>query len=116
NSAPPEKHLIPVLAYIICAHRAPDQLARLAHRLSGTDTHLFVHIDKKTDDATWGRMVQGLDSAPNVHWMERQNCYWGGFSVLSAILNSIHQVAASGLRPDHTVLLTGQDYPIRPAG
>jgi hypothetical protein len=104
-----------LLAYIVLAHRAPGQLARLARRLSDADTHLFVHIDKKTDAATYGRMVQGLDSVPNVHRVERQKCYWGGFSVLSAILKSIRMVVDSGLRPHHTVLLTGQDYPIRPA-
>jgi hypothetical protein len=63
------------LAYIISAYKLPEQLRRLVETLA-TDTSSFViHVDKKTDDGTYRRMVSSLDQLGNVHFLERHRSY-----------------------------------------
>ena len=47
--------------YLIRAHTAPEQLARLVQRLDGRDARFYVHVNRLTDDETFETMQQGLD-------------------------------------------------------
>jgi hypothetical protein len=40
------------LAYVLSAYKLPDQLIRLVLKLNSETSHFFVHVDRKTDDAT----------------------------------------------------------------
>jgi len=100
--------------YLIRAHTAPEQLARLVGRLNEGDVRFYVHVNKLTDDETFAAMQAGLAGRENVVWVPRVKCYWGGFSLLRATLVGIESILASGDLPDHAVLLSGQDYPLRP--
>ena len=100
--------------YLIRAHTAPEQLARLVRRLDEGDVRFYVHVNQLTDDETFAAMQAGLAGRENVVWVPRVKCYWGGFSLLRATLVGIESILASGDLPDHAVLLSGQDYPLRP--
>jgi hypothetical protein len=100
--------------YLIRAHTAPEQLARLVGRLNEGDVRFYVHVNQLTDDETFAAMQAGLAGRENVVWVPRVKCYWGGFSLLRATLVGIESILASGDLPDHAVLLSGQDYPLRP--
>lgn len=100
--------------YLIRAHTAPEQLARLVGRLNESDVRFYVHVNQLTDDETFAAMQAGLAGRENVVWVPRVKCYWGGFSLLRATLVGIESILASGDLPDHAVLLSGQDYPLRP--
>jgi core-2/I-Branching enzyme len=100
--------------YLIRAHTAPDQLARLVGRLDEGDVRFYVHVNRLTDDETFTAMRAGLAGRENVVWLPRVACYWGGFSLFRATLVGIQAILASGEPPDHAVLLSGQDYPLRP--
>lgn len=99
--------------YLIRAHTAPEQLARLVRRLDEGDARFYVHVNKLTDDATFEAMQQGLAGRDNVVWLPRVACYWGGFSLLQATLVGIEAILASGDPPDYAILLSGQDYPLQ---
>jgi len=102
------------LAYLIRAHTAPEQLARLVDRLDEGQARFYVHVNRLTDDEVFGEMRSRLAGRENVTWLPRVACYWGGFSLLQATLVGIDAILASGDLPDHAVLLSGQDYPLRP--
>jgi hypothetical protein len=100
------------LGYIVSAYRLPDQLARLLRRLDDGSATFLVHVDRKTDDATFRRMREGA-AARNVTFLDRHVCHWGGFGHVRASLKGITALVQSGADFDYAVLLTGQDYPLR---
>jgi hypothetical protein len=103
-----------VLAYIISAYKNLDQLARLAERLNTGHSVVYIHVDKKADDAAYERLERRLAGRPRVHLLERHVCHWGGFGHVQATLKGIDALLANGIDFEHVVLLTGQDYPIKP--
>jgi hypothetical protein len=100
------------LAYIISAYKLPDQLTRLVRRLDTETASFFVHVDRKTDDATYRRMAEPLSGLDNVHLLERHRCHYGGFGHVEATVKGIRELFRRGIPFDHVLLLTGQDYPI----
>jgi hypothetical protein len=103
-----------VLAYIVSAYKNLDQLTRLVERLTIEGSVVYIHVDKKTDDVEYGRLERTLAGRPRVHLLERHACHWGGFGHVQATLKGIDALLASGSDFEHLVLLTGQDYPIKP--
>lgn len=102
------------LAYILSAYKYPRQLVRLIERLSTASTWFFVHVDKRTDDGIYREMVSGARRCPNVHFVKRHWCDWGGFGHVAATLEGIRAICKMGINFDYAILLTGQDYPIKP--
>jgi hypothetical protein len=95
--------------FIILAHQAPDQLARLTHRLAHPNVRCFVHVDARTSLAPF---EAGLASQAHVHLLRnRVACAWADFSLVEATNRCIDEVLRSG-NEGHTVLLSGQDYPL----
>jgi core-2/I-Branching enzyme len=102
------------VAYIIRAHHAPAHLERLVRRLDTPHARFYVHVNSRTDDAIYDEMVERLRDVERVTWLPRLACYWGGFSLLQATLEGVRAVAVGDTLPSHVLLLSGQDYPLRP--
>jgi core-2/I-Branching enzyme len=100
------------LAYLIRAHHRPAQLARLVDRLSTRDARFYVHVDAKASKETYTEMRRALAGRDDVHWAPRVKSYYAGFSLVRSTLSALGEIAPI---PDHVVLLSGQDYPLRPA-
>jgi hypothetical protein len=101
------------ITYILSAYKYPEQLTRLIRCLNTDSTFFFVHVDKKTDDRIYLEMVHGLSHHPNVHFLKRHQCDWGGFGHVAATLEGITEIIRTQTRFDYAILLTGQDYPIK---
>lgn len=101
------------VAYLVLAHRAPSQVARLVQRLAGDDTATYLHIDKNAPDEVDAELRRDLSRDTGTVFVRRRSCTWGGFGIVAAALEGLRAVARDGL-PDHVVLLSGQDYPLRP--
>ena len=101
------------IAYIILAHKLPDQLVRLVCKLNTKEDSFLIHVDKKTDDENYKRMYDPLSSIKNVRFLDRLVCNYGDFSHVEATLNGIQEIITSGIKYDYVILLTGQDYPIK---
>jgi Core-2/I-Branching enzyme len=103
------------IAYVISAYKRPEHLTRLVRQLhSGPETTFLVHVDRKTDAATSRAMVDGLADLEGVGFLPRHSCHWGGFGHVQASLKGIREVLRSGIEFDYVVVLSGQDYPIKP--
>ena len=100
------------IAYIVSAYKNPDQVVRLIRRLDGEHAQFLVHVDKKTNEAVYRRIVAPLNELPHVHFLARHRCDWGGFGHVKATIKGIDEIVRQGLEPDYVILLTGQDYPL----
>lgn len=101
------------IAYIILAHKYPEQLVRLITKLDAEQTSFWVHIDKKTSKKTYQAIVSQLNNKSNVYLLKRQNVYWGDFSQVGATYNGIKEIIQTNISFDYVKLLSGQDYPIK---
>lgn len=102
------------LAYLIRAHHKPSELARMVQRLSGDDIRFYVHASARMPEATYEDMRSGLAGVPEVHWLRRIKAYYAGYSLVEAVLVGLRAIAQEPEPPDVTVLISGQDYPLRP--
>ncbi len=111
-------------AYLILAHRYPDQLARLIASLilpqaaQSAGDKAFIHIDKRIDPALYQDALQrqGLSEGADYEFiLDRVVTAWGDFSLVQATLNLIRSCTASASGYDNLSLLSGQDYPLTSA-
>jgi hypothetical protein len=100
----------PLVAYLVTSYALPGQLLRLVALLRGEspDAAVAVHHDARSPPLDRAALAQ-LD----VHVVDPVAVEWGTFSQLAAVLRGIRLLLE---RSDFAwlVLLSGQDYPIRP--
>lgn len=101
------------IAYLVLAHKAPEQIIRLINRLNYKDTYFFIHIDKNASDSVYRPVYKEFKKCKNVFFIKRIKCAWADFSLVQATINGIKEVLNSGIDINYTILLSGQDYPIK---
>lgn len=100
------------IAYLVLAHNAPAQLARLVAAIKFPAADLFIHIDGKSDINPFMHMRD-----EGVHFLgERHRVFWGDFSQVEAILALMRCALAAGSTYTRFILLSGVCYPIRSTG
>jgi hypothetical protein len=111
DSAPDQ----PSLVYVVLAHKLPGQFARLATRLHHPDDLVLAHIDAKSDQEPFEKALGDAGMiGPGVELSTRRvPVHWGGFGEIDAGLAAIRR-ALTVPSWSHVVLLSGQDYPIKP--
>jgi hypothetical protein len=97
-------------AYIILAHKNPAQVSRLIERLDDKRSSFFLHIDKKCRDEAFKDLI----GVPEVNKVKSVVANWGEYGLVQAVLNSFQAVRDTGTHFDRIILLSGQDYPIKP--
>ncbi|MEM7392900.1 MAG: beta-1,6-N-acetylglucosaminyltransferase [Verrucomicrobiota bacterium] len=100
-------------AYILLCHKWTEQLARLVARLETEHTHFFVHVNRRTTDDEYQRMVEGLNAFSRLEFIERQELFWGGIGMVNASLSGLRAAVASDVSFDFVSFITAQDYPIK---
>lgn len=95
------------LHFLVVAHRDPVLVARLCERL--------LTVPDATITLQWDRAA-GVPSLPTGLEVDRRitraPCEWGSGAQLDAMLDSLRSLVTSSF--DWLLLLSGQDYPIRP--
>jgi hypothetical protein len=103
------------IGYIITAHTLPEHLVRLVRRLESDAARFFLHVDRRAADGVMAVVERELGGRPDVELLQRHPVHWGAFGPVRAALEGVDALLASPERLDYGVLLTGQDYPLRPA-
>ena len=103
------------IAYVILAHQLPEQLVRLVRRLDSPGALFLVHINRRSDDAIYRVARAGLAELDNVVFLRRHKLYWGAFGHVRATIEGLDELYRRSAQFDYVALLTGQDYPIKPA-
>jgi hypothetical protein len=102
------------LAYLILSHRLPRQVARLVTALRERGDCFFIHVDKRAEPETHHILRALLGDDPAVQFVSPRPCYWGTFSIVRATIDALKVLMEGGAAFDHVLLLSGQDYPIKP--
>jgi hypothetical protein len=102
------------VAYLIGAHHRPKQLVRLVARLTSPTASFYIHVDGRAPRHVHEAIRAALEAREDVHWVPRVDSYYAGFGLVRSLLAGLQQVRSAG-PPPHTVLLSGQCYPLRPA-
>jgi hypothetical protein len=101
------------IAYVITAHNNPLQVVRLVRALQ-TGQHtgpIVIHYDRAS--AEFDRL--SLAGMSHVHLLQNPvTVGWGEFSVVEAEWRCLDWLRQQAINYDWLVLLSGQDYPIRP--
>lgn len=79
-------------AYIILAHKQPEQLYRLVEKLDDNLSTFFIHIDKKKSLTDFSSL---LDFGNKVEFIKREASNWGEIGIVMAILNALKAVKES---------------------
>ena len=103
------------IVYLILAHQLPEQLLRLVRRLDSPNAQFLIHVNRRSDDAILRAVRAGLTGRDNVVFLRRHPLHWGGFGHVAATVEGLEELERRALPHDYVVLLTGQDYPIKPA-
>jgi hypothetical protein len=102
------------IAYIISAYQGAASVVRLVRRLYAPDHGFFIHYDLRSSDSELAGITASLGNLQNVALLERHKCLWGDFGHVKASLKAIQEMAKQGFIYDYAILLTAQDYPIKP--
>ncbi len=101
------------LAFLVLAHKLPQQLHTLLTLLQDPDCEVFLHVDAASTAITAAELAQ-LAALPQVHCLtERRAVQWGNFQQIQATLDLLRAAHAHGPF-DRYLLLSGQDLPLRP--
>ncbi|WP_207494046.1 beta-1,6-N-acetylglucosaminyltransferase [Aridibaculum aurantiacum] len=98
-------------AYIILAHKNGEQVYRLVERLNDDFSFFFLHIDKKASLEEFAPVVNAFTK--KVKLVNRVPINWGGFGLVEATLNAMHDIKNHSINFNWISLLSGQDYPIK---
>ena len=102
------------IAYLIIAHKNPEQLCRLIRALTYKDNEFYIHIDKKSDIRLFLNSLSLLKER-KIHLIKDRRVirYSGGFGQTECIASSLLEIFSRDCDFDYLVFLSGQDYPIK---
>ena len=101
------------IAYLIIAHKSPDQLLRLIRALQDPAVFFVMHIDQRAGEEVYGPLRDYASTHPELLLTKRHTCYWGGFGIAQAMIECLQTALNSKRDFDYAILLSGQDYPIK---
>ena len=101
------------LAYLITAHRAPEQLALLLDAVYSPRNVYLVHVDACGDRWCYERAAGFAARHDNVRLMARTAMVWGGYSQVQVFLDGLAWLLAWDQQWRHFINLSGQCLPLR---
>ena len=97
------------VAYVVLSHRNPAQVLRLVRALGeGPAAHVLVRHDPRHSDLPHA----AIEAAGAEALEDRIEVDWAQWSYLELILSCLRE-ARRRLDPEWTLILSGQDYPLR---
>lgn len=97
-------------AYVVLAHKNPQQVARLIRTLNDETSFFFIHVDRSSDIHLFQQL---LPEDHKIKFVSRVKSDWGSLGLVQATLNSMHAIQKSNENIERIILLSGQDYPIK---
>jgi Core-2/I-Branching enzyme len=100
------------VAYLVISHRRPEQVLRLVRALKESPSaEVVVRHDQRREP-----LNQDTVEAAGGHLLDDGiEVEWGGWSYLMMVLRALEWIEAR-LAADWVLVLSGQDYPLRPIG
>lgn len=98
-------------AYVILAHKDPEQVKRLVDHLDSDAVFVF-HICQNASDETFAEFKKLLNKS-NHYFCQRIRSFWGEIGLVQATLSALNELDQSNEQFDYVHLLSGQDFPIK---
>ena len=99
-----------MVAFLVVSHRNPGQVLRLVRVLrEGDDTRVLVRHDQRRSALA----AVAVEEAGGRLLLDRHGVAWGDFAYAEMLIEALAQMAAEE-DPDWVVIVSGQDYPLRP--
>jgi hypothetical protein len=102
------------LAYIVLGHKNPSQIIRLIRRLQAPDVVFVIHIDRGVRSSVFNAVHDAFAGSPDHVFAERVSVTWGSYGIAHGIMKGIEALCNSDFDYDIAILLSGQDYPLKP--
>lgn len=100
-------------AYIILAHKLPEQLHRLVSRLDDEGAVFVIHLCKNTGEGDFKKTHELFKYKKNVFFCKREDGSWGEFGIVQAVLNGMELLLNKNPDFDYLHVISGNDYPIK---
>lgn len=97
-------------AFLITVYHQPDHLRRLICALEHSEARFYIHVDGRVDVEPFKKAVGDREDTT---FTRQYKVNWMGFSQVESILALMRAAVADGA--DYLSLLSGSDYPIKPA-
>jgi hypothetical protein len=108
------------VAYLVTAHRNPQQLSELLRAVYDPRDLFIVHADARAPEVRAAALQFAREAGPNVHVVPGRKIVWGGVSQTKHQLRMMRYALqwpagiGADARPwDYFINLSGQDYPLR---
>ncbi|MEY4504274.1 MAG: hypothetical protein RL154_567 [Pseudomonadota bacterium] len=102
-----------MVAYLILAHRYPEQFKRLFKAIYDPANYYIIHIDKRSGDKLYDEIQDFLVGFANTALLKSENAVWGGYSLVDAELRGIEELLKMGAEWEFFINLSAQDFPIK---
>lgn len=100
------------IAHLILTYTNPRQTERMIKNMAHPDADFYIHVDQKFDI----NPHLFLQNLPNVYFIKnRTDVKWSGFETVKATFTCIKEIVATEINYTYINLLSGQDYPLKPA-
>lgn len=102
-------------AYLIIAHKEPDQLMTLVSYLDHEDNDIFIHLDKRVPIKEFTGVAEACNKSKCIFIEQRCHVSWGGQNQIKAEL-LLYEYALQAGSYDFFHLMSGCCMPIKPIG
>ena len=102
------------IVFFIALHRFEHQFEWLFNAISNPRDIFLIHVDETSPEPFLSEIRRITAGCPNVTLVPRRPITWGGWSLVKMALEAIRHASMQYKDWRYFVLLSGQDYPIRP--
>ena len=99
-------------AYLIIAHKNPEQLRKLLKLLDDYRNDIFILMDKKSKFFDENAYIEKVCKESKIVFLDRMNICWGGYSQVKAEILLLESAIKFGGGYTYYHLISGQDLPL----
>ena len=100
-------------AYVITAHKAPEQLLRLLRAIESPGNTVVLHVDAKADAAVHAAAREYAATHSHARVIPSESIIWGSWRLAHAQIRAVEEALRASSKWDYCLNLTAQDYPLK---
>ena len=101
------------LAYVITAHKSPNQLLRLLRAIYRPGNAYVLHVDAKADAPVHTAARQFNEAHTNCSLIRSESIIWGSWRLARAQIRGMKEALRLSDDWSYCLNLTAQDYPLK---
>lgn len=102
------------IGFLMLVHEALDRAGQVARFWNAAGCPVVIHVDSRVTKAEYDKLAAALAGLPNVHFVRRQHCEWGTWSLVGASQAAAALMLERHPEVTHVYLASGSCLPLRP--